>query len=187
MVIKWGRNGHFLACSGYPDCRNTKEYTVNADGSLTVVPTTRPSDQICPTCSSPMVIRRGRFGEFLACSRYPECKTTSPISLGVNCPKPGCTGYLTEKRSRRGKVFYGCSNYSKTNCDFVSWDRPVPTPCPKCGAPFIVQKVTKSGTRLRCLKEDCGYSADAGEPGEGEGGEGSATPAAGPSTATPSA
>ena len=103
MVIKWGRNGHFLACSGYPECRNTKEYTRNADGSLTVVPTTRPSDQICPTCGSPMVIRRGRFGEFLACSRYPECKTTSPISLGVDCPKPGCGGYLTEKRSRRGQ------------------------------------------------------------------------------------
>ena len=60
-----------------------------------------------------MVIKRGRFGEFLACSRYPECKTTSPISLGVDCPKPGCGGYLTEKRSRRGKVFFGCSNYSQ--------------------------------------------------------------------------
>src|SRR6185369_6759177 len=160
MVIKWGRNGYFLACSGYPDCRNAKEYTRNADGSLTVVPTTRPSDQICPTCSSPMVIRRGRFGEFLACSRYPDCKTTSPVSLGIDCPKPGCGGYLTEKRSRRGKVFFGCSNYSKTQCDFVSWDRPVPTPCPTCGAPFIVQKMSKAGARLRCIKPECDYSAD---------------------------
>ncbi len=160
MVIKWGRNGHFLACSGYPDCRNTKEYTRNADGSLTVVSTTRPSDQICPTCGSPMVIKRGRFGEFLACSRYPECKTTSPISLGVDCPKEGCGGYLTEKRSKRGKVFFGCSNYSKTQCDFVSWDRPLPQPCPKCGAKFVVQKVSKAGTRIRCLNEDCGYTAD---------------------------
>ena len=114
MVIKWGRNGHFLACSGYPDCRNTKEYTRNADGT----PDRRrrppaPTDQICPTCGSPMVIKRGRFGEFIACSRYPDCKTTSPISLGVDCPK-GCGGYLTEKRSKRGKVFFGCSNYSKT-------------------------------------------------------------------------
>jgi len=167
MVIKWGRNGHFLACSGYPDCRNTKEYTRNADGSLKVMPTTRPSDQICPTCQSPMVIRRGRFGEFLACSRYPECKTTSPISLGVNCPRPGCGGYLTEKRSRRGKVFFGCSNYGKTKCDFVSWDRPVPKACPQCGAAFLVQKVSKSGTRLRCIAEGCGYAA---EPEENEGG-----------------
>jgi DNA topoisomerase-1 len=168
MVIKWGRNGHFLACSGYPDCRNTKEYTRNADGTLKVVPTTRPSDQVCPACGSPMVIKRGRFGEFLACTRYPDCKTTSPISLGVDCPKEGCNGYLTEKRSRRGKVFFGCSNYSKTGCDFVSWDRPLPQPCPKCGAKFIVQKVTKAGTRIRCLKEECGYSADAEAPESGE-------------------
>ncbi len=168
MVIKWGRNGHFLACSGYPECRNTKEYTRNADGTLRVVPTTRPSDQICPACSSPMVIKRGRFGEFLACTRYPDCKTTSPISLGVDCPKEGCGGYLTEKRSRRGKVFFGCSNYSKTGCDFVSWDRPLPQPCPKCGAKFVVQKVSKAGTRIRCLNEGCGYSADAEMPESGE-------------------
>jgi DNA topoisomerase I len=160
MVIKWGRNGYFLACTGYPECRNTKEYTRNADGTLTVLPTTRPSDQVCPTCSSPMVVRRGRFGEFLACSRYPDCKTTSPVSLGVACPKPGCGGYLSEKRSRRGKVFFGCSNYSKSKCDFVSWDRPIPKPCPQCGAAFIVQKVLKSGTRLRCIAEGCGYTAD---------------------------
>jgi DNA topoisomerase-1 len=163
MVIKWGRNGYFLACTGYPDCRNTKEYTRNPDGTLTVVPTTRPSDQTCPTCGSPMVVRRGRFGEFLACSRYPECKTTSPVSLGVTCPRPGCGGYLSEKRSRRGKVFFGCSNYAKSKCDFVAWDRPLPRPCPQCGAPFIVQKVSRSGTRLRCIAEGCGYSADSDE------------------------
>ncbi len=116
-----------------------------------------------------MVIKRGRFGEFLACSRYPDCKTTSPISLGVDCPKEGCGGYLTEKRSRRGKIFFGCSNYSKTQCDFVSWDRPLPQPCPKCGAKFVVQKVSKAGTRIRCLKEDCGYTADAESPEAGEG------------------
>jgi len=160
MVIKWGRNGHFLACSGYPECRNTKEYTRAADGSITVVATTRESNEKCPTCGSPMLIRRGRFGEFLACSRYPECKTTSPISIGVMCPKPGCGGYLTEKRSRRGKVFFGCANYAKTKCDFVSWDRPVNKPCPQCGAAFLVEQVSKAGVRLRCLKEGCGYSAD---------------------------
>jgi DNA topoisomerase-1 len=160
MVIKWGRNGHFLACSGYPECRNTKEFTRNADGSLTVVPATRPSDQICPTCGAPMVIKRGRFGEFLACSKYPECKTTSPLSLGVDCPKPDCGGYLTEKRSRRGKVFYGCSNYARTKCDFVSWDRPLPQPCPKCGAKFVVQKLSKAGARIRCINEGCDYAAD---------------------------
>ncbi len=160
MVIKWGRNGYFLACSGYPECRNTKEYTRNADGTLTVQPATRPSDQICPNCGSPMVIRRGRFGEFLACSRYPDCKTTSAISLGVACPRPGCGGYLTEKRSRRGKVFFGCSNYSKTKCDFVSWDRPLAKPCPQCGAAFVVQKVSRASVRLRCLAQGCGWTAE---------------------------
>ncbi len=168
MVIKWGRNGHFLACTGYPECRNTKEFTRRADGTLEIVPSTRPTDQLCPTCGSPMVIRRGRFGEFQACSRYPECKTTSPISLGVNCPKPDCGGYLTEKRSKRGKVFFGCSNYrSEAKCDFVSWDRPVPQVCPKCAAPFLVKKVSKAGGRIRCIKDECDYSVDeeSSEPG----------------------
>ncbi|MES1208008.1 MAG: type I DNA topoisomerase, partial [Pseudomonadota bacterium] len=167
MVIKWGRNGHFLACSGYPECRNTKEYIQRADGTLEIVPSTRPTDQLCPTCGSPMVIRRGRFGEFQACSKYPECKTTSPLSLGVNCPKPDCGGYVTEKRSKRGKVFFGCSNYSKTKCDFVSWDRPIPQACPKCAAPFLVKKISKAGTRIRCIKDDCDYSVDeeSSEPG----------------------
>ncbi|HVU51816.1 MAG TPA: type I DNA topoisomerase [Polyangia bacterium] len=167
MVIKWGRNGHFLACSGYPECRNTKEYRKNADGTLTVVPTTRPSDQKCPTCGAEMVIRRGRFGEFLACTKYPDCKTTAPMSLGVDCPKPDCGGYLTEKRSKRGKVFFGCSNYQRTKCDFVSWDRPIPQPCPKCGAKFLLQKVSKTGTRVYCNdREGCGYTMDQGDPGE---------------------
>jgi DNA topoisomerase-1 len=181
MVIKWGRNGHFLACTGYPDCRNTKEYRKNADGTLTIVSTTRPSDMKCPTCGSDMVIRRGRFGEFQACTKYPECKTTSPMSLGVNCPKPDCGGYLTEKRSKRGKTFFGCSNYQRTKCDFVSWDRPIPQPCPKCGTPFLLQKVSKTGTRVYCNnKEGCGYTADAAEAGEAT--EGEATEGAGGNT-----
>lgn len=162
MVIKWGRNGHFLACSGYPECKNTKEYVRGEDGTIQVVATERPSGESCPTCSEPMVIRRGRFGEFLACTRYPECKTTKPLSLGVDCPKEGCNGFLTEKRSRKGKVFYGCSNYSKTNCDYVSWDKPVPTACPQCDSKFLVEKVLRTGARLRCPVPGCGYTADVG-------------------------
>ncbi len=165
MVIKWGRNGHFLACSGYPECRNTKEYARAEDGTIKIVSSTRQTDQKCPTCDSPMVIRRGRFGEFQACSRYPECKTTTPISIGVACPKPNCGGYITEKRSKRGKVFYGCANYSKTKCDFVSWDKPILQPCPQCQAVFLTLKVSRAGTRLRCITPDCGYTADHEEPG----------------------
>ncbi len=166
MVIKWGRNGEFLACSGYPDCKNTKEFVRNPDGTITIAPEPT-TDEKCEVCGAPMLVKRGRFGEFLACSRYPECKATRPISLGVACPK-GCGGFLTEKRSRRGKVFYGCSNYTKTGCDFVSWDRPIPEPCPKCGAPFLVKRENRRGARIRCLKEGCGYIVEPSTVAEGD-------------------
>jgi DNA topoisomerase-1 len=166
MVIKWGRNGEFLACSGYPECKNTREFTYGPNGEIELapVPTT---DEKCETCGAPMLVKRGRFGEFLACSRYPECKTTRPISLGVNCPRPNCGGFLTEKRSRRGKVFYGCSNYSKTGCDFVLWDRPIAEKCPQCGAAFLVKREKRrEGARVRCVTEGCGYSQEL-QPSEG--------------------
>ncbi len=158
MVIKWGRNGEFLACAGYPECRNTKEFVRRPDGTVEIA--VQPmTDEKCDVCSAAMLVKRGRFGSFLACSRYPDCKTTRPISLGVTCPKK-CGGFLTEKRSRRGKVFFGCSNYSKTGCDFVSWDRPIPEPCPRCQAPFLVKRENrKGGGKTRCLTEGCGYEA----------------------------
>ena len=119
------------------------------------------TDEKCDLCAAPMLVKRGRFGEFLACSRYPDCKNTRPISLGVSCPKTGCTGFLTEKRSRRGKVFFGCSNYSKTQCDFVSWDRPIPQKCPQCGAAFLVKRENKRiGSRVRCIVDGCGYTEE---------------------------
>ncbi|MSP59368.1 MAG: type I DNA topoisomerase [Myxococcales bacterium] len=155
MVIKFGRNGEFLACSGYPACKNTKEFVRNPDGTIGIAPVSSTSE-ICETCGAPLVVKRGRFGEFLACSTYPECKQTRPISLGVACPKK-CGGFLTEKRSRRGKVFFGCSSYAKTACDFVSWDRPIPEPCPQCGAEFLVKKESRKGIRIRCISDGCGY------------------------------
>jgi DNA topoisomerase I len=153
MVIKWGRNGSFLACQGYPECRNTQEVVKNLDGTWEKVPV-QTTDEICETCGAPMTIKRGRFGSFLACTKYPECKTTKPISLGVKCPRPGCGGFIAEKRSRRGKPFYGCSNWAKKQCDFVAWDKPVPQPCPICNAKFVVKKENKSGVTLRCLECD---------------------------------
>lgn len=153
MVIKWGRNGSFLACAAYPGCRNTKEVVKNLDGSYEIIPE-QTTDEICETCGAPMTIKRGRFGSFLACTKYPECKTTKPISLGVKCPKDGCGGFLAEKRSRRGKPFYGCSNWAKKGCDFVAWDRPVPQPCPVCNAKFVVKKENKRGVMLRCVECD---------------------------------
>jgi DNA topoisomerase-1 len=110
-----------------------------------------------------MVLKRGRYGDFLACSGFPECKNTQSLSvngaaksIGVKCPQAGCTGDILEKTSKRGKVFYGCSRYPE--CDFASWDRPVARPCPACGAEFLVARTTKKqGTLHMCLNLDCGF------------------------------
>jgi DNA topoisomerase-1 len=153
MVIKTGRYGKFLACSAYPECKNTKQI-----GQDKKAPD-EPTEEICENCGSPMVIKTGRFGRFLACSKYPECKTARPLSIGVDCPKPDCDGYIAEKRSKRGRVFYGCSNYPK--CRFVLWNKPVPRKCPECGAPFLVEKTSKTkGEYLACISKECGYSQD---------------------------
>ena len=157
MVVKWGRNGEFLACSGYPECKNTKEFIRNKEGQIEIKPEPT-TDEVCNVCQAPMMHRRGRFGEFWACSRYPECKTTRPVSLGITCPKPGCGGFLTEKRSRRGSSFFGCSNYSTTKCDFVSWDRPIREACPECAAPFLLKKQNRRGIKLHCAS--CTYVND---------------------------
>jgi DNA topoisomerase-1 len=162
IVIKWGRNGTFGACQGYPECRTTMEVVKNLDGTWEKVPPLT-TDEICETCGAPMTVKRGRFGSFLACTRYPECKTTKPISLGVKCPRPGCGGFIAEKRSRRGKPFYGCSNWAKKQCDFVAWDRPVPQPCPICNAKFVVKKENRQGVMLRCLECDWKQGADESE------------------------
>lgn len=155
MVIKWGRHGHFLACSGYPECRNTKEFKKAANGEIEIVkqPVT---DEVCDACGSPMSVKTGRFGKFLACSRYPECKTTRSLSTGVPCPEKDCDGRLLERRTKRGRVFYGCSNYPK--CKHALWNRPVKSPCPGCQAPYLVEKFSKKdGPILQCAKENCGY------------------------------
>jgi DNA topoisomerase-1 len=165
MVIKWGRNGSFLACKNYPECKNTKEFLRLADGSIKIIEE-KTTDEKCDVCGAEMRVKRGRFGEFLACSRYPECTGTKPVSIGVACPKEGCGGFLTAKRSRRGKVFYGCSNYTKTKCDFVTWDLPINEACPQCGAPFLVKKELRSGVSIRCVKDGCGYARREGSPDE---------------------
>lgn len=159
MVVKWGRNGSFLACQGYPECRNTKEVVKNLDGTYEIVPPPT-TDEVCETCNAPMTIKRGRFGNFLACTRYPDCTTTKPISLGVKCPRPGCGGFLTEKRSRRGKPFFGCSNWAKKDCDFVAWDKPVPQPCPQCNQKFVLKRESKRGVTLRCMECDWKQGVD---------------------------
>lgn len=155
MVIKWGRHGEFLACQAYPECRTTKEFTRTPEGGIEIAKQ-KTTEEKCEKCGSPMIVRRGRFGEFLACSRYPECKTTKSIGVGVDCPE--CGGELVARRSGKGRTFYGCSKYPK--CKFALWNKPVPGPCPKCGYPILVEKYSaKTGqTQTVCTQKECGYS-----------------------------
>jgi len=112
--------------------------------------------QPCPDCGKPLVEKWGRFGKFLACSSYPECKYIKLKEVGLDCPREGCGGRIVERRSRRGRVFFGCNNYPK--CDFVTWYRPVAERCPSCGNPYVLEKITKKdGTTLFCDHEGCGY------------------------------
>ncbi|MEX1312842.1 MAG: topoisomerase DNA-binding C4 zinc finger domain-containing protein, partial [Desulfotignum sp.] len=164
LHIKIGKNGHFLACSAYPDCTFTSNYTRDEKGRIAIekkqVDDTPVKD--CPKCGKPMVQKDGRFGLFLACTGYPECTHTESVmsenasrDIGMDCPEPGCSGRIIEKISKRGKVFYGCSRYP--DCKFASWDKPLPRPCPECGAGFLVEKETKrDGRFLKCITQGCG-------------------------------
>ena len=164
LEIKWGRNGKFLACPGYkddPPCKNTQNFEKLPDGTIKIVPKLEETtDEKCDKCSNPMVVKTGRFGKFLACSAYPDCKTTKPIALGVKCPQPDCGGDLVQKRTKKGRNFYSCSRYPQ--CEFALWDRPVNKPCPTCNASFLVEKISKqAGRSVQCRNEECGYR-DAG-------------------------
>ena len=143
MIIKWGRNGRFMACTGYPSCKNTKPLPGEAEQ------TKHAAGMKCDLCGGDMVVKGGRFGAFLGCSNYPECKNTKPLSIGVTCPK--CKeGYVIERKTtKRKRVFYGCSNYPA--CDFASWDKPVAQACETCGNVYMVLKYTQArGEFLAC-------------------------------------
>jgi len=170
MVIKWGRRGEFLACSGYPECKNTKNFTRDDDGTIRPVePET--TDEVCEKCGRPMQVRFGRYGKFLGCSGYPECRNMQPlhkpVPTGVKCVLGCGEGELMERRSRRGKLFYSCNRYPE--CQYVAWDRPIPVPCPQCAAGFVTEKVTKRyGTVRKCVREGCGWQqqVDTGDGGD---------------------
>lgn len=113
------------------------------------------TDEICEKCGRKMVIKHGRYGKFLACPGYPECKNTKPIQdkIGVKCPN--CGGDIIRLKSGKGKIFFGCNNYPK--CNFMTWDEPIYEKCPNCGS-IMVKKNTKKGLTIKCLNEGCGYS-----------------------------
>ena len=157
MVMKKGRFGTFFACTGYPDCKTTKQIggpQKKADVAL---------DEKCPQCASNLVMKYGRFGEFTACSNYPTCKYVKQKTIGVKCPN--CTeGEVVERRSKRGKTFYGCNRYP--DCDFVAWARPVPEKCPDCGNPYLVEKYLKAGNVFACPAAGCKYKREMPAPVE---------------------
>jgi len=158
MVVKWGRAGEFLGCSAYPECKSTTNFKRDEEGKIVPVEE-EVVDEVCEKCGSPMKLRFGRYGKFLGCSAYPECKNVRslnrPQPTGVKCPD--CKeGEIMQKKSRGGKIFYSFGRYPE--CRFSTWERPVPEPCPSCKAPFVVEKTTKrAGTVRRCLSEGCDY------------------------------
>ena len=206
LVIKWGRHGSFIACTGYPDCTYTRELTVDLPDVDKVDLTEQGDEEYCENCGRPMVLKKGRFGTFFACTGYPDCKTTKPIggqqkksdvALDEKCPQCGnnlvvkygrygeftaCSNYPTckyvkqktigvkcpncsegevvERRSKRGKTFYGCSRYP--DCDFVAWGKPVGEKCPECGNPYLIEKWLKAGAVWQCPQ--CKFKKEAPPP-----------------------
>ncbi|HEY2907253.1 MAG TPA: type I DNA topoisomerase [Vicinamibacterales bacterium] len=157
MVVKRGRFGQFLACTGYPECKTTRKLIATKQGGLKAAKPDQILDEKCPRCGANLVLKQGRFGEFTACTKYPECKYVKHKTTGVKCPKDADKGgEVVERKSKRGKVFFGCSNYP--DCDFVLWNRPLAEKCPKCDAPYLVEKTTKKhGRQVLCNNEDCDY------------------------------
>ena len=155
MIVKWGRFGKFMACSGYPECKNTKQVgKEDADGKAVAMDSV--AEGSCDKCQSSLIFKVGRFGKFIACTNYPDCKFTKPIDLGIKCPKEACKGKIAGRRSKKGRMFYGCTAYP--NCDFVSWDKPVADPCPLCNSPYTVEKWKKDeGTSILCPESECDY------------------------------
>ncbi len=201
MVIKWGKHGSFIACTGYPECTNTRELTVDLPDIDSADLTEQDAQEYCDNCGRPMVLKKGRFGQFLACSGYPDCKTTKQLgeaqrpkdvpleekcpqcgnhmirkygrygefvacsnyptckyvkqkTIGVKCPN--CTeGEVVERRSKRGKTFYGCNRYP--DCDFVAWGKPIAERCPDCGGSYLIEKFLKSGPVAQCPNNECKF------------------------------
>ena len=199
LVIKWGRHGSFIACTGYPDCTYTRELTVDLPDVDKVDLAEQGDEEYCENCGRPMVLKKGRFGTFFACTGYPDCKTTKPIggtqkkpdvqldekcpqcgsnmvlktgrfgeftacgnyptckhvkqkTIGMKCPE--CSeGEVVQRRSKRGKTFYGCNRWP--DCNFVTWGKPVQEKCPECGSPYMVEKWLKAGPVLQCPNAEC--------------------------------
>ncbi|EKD45777.1 MAG: hypothetical protein ACD_69C00140G0002, partial [uncultured bacterium] len=155
LILRLGKKGRFIGCSGYPEC----DYTANVDKEKNVIETEVVADRVCPDCNSPLHIKVGRYGKFIGCSNYPNCKHMEPLEkpsdTGVKCPI--CNeGSMLKRKSRYGKYFYSCSKYPA--CKYAVWNEPLNEKCPKCGWKILTSKTTKRrGTEKVCPQKDCGY------------------------------
>ena len=130
--------------------RNAREKMEN------VKPKDESTNEVCEKCGKPMVVREGRFGKFLACSGFPECRNTMAIPYG-KCPREGCDGFVVERKTKRKRSFYGCSRYP--DCDFMTWDKPSSDPCPGCGS-IMAERSAQGVKKLICQRESCGHSME---------------------------
>ena len=156
MVVRNGKFGPFLACSGYPECNNTRALEPSGAGSGPV-----PTDTECKSCGARMVIKMSRFGQrFLACEEYPKCTYTEPISTNISCPNENCSGTLVERASKKGRKFYSCNRYPE--CRFAMWDEPYDDACPQCGTKVLSVKRQKGTDEpvLACRKKGCNFKKD---------------------------
>jgi len=162
LQMSLGRSGFFIGCSGYPECkytRNVGEDSGNAEPEVV-------EGRSCPQCESPLIIRNGRYGRFIGCSSYPQCKYIEPLekpeNTGVQCPQ--CKkGHMLKRKSRRGKIFYSCERYPE--CDYAIWNQPLARPCPQCHWPITSIKITKrSGSQRVCPQQDCKFAEPWDEP-----------------------
>lgn len=159
MALRSGRFGRFLACTGYPQCKTTRKLGTTGSGQTPAAQTLL--EENCPRCDNPLALRQGRYGEFTACSDYPKCRYVRRKTLEVACPQSDCSGEIVERKSRRGKIFYGCDQYPK--CRFVLWNKPIKKACPQCSAGFVLEKTTrKQGTLHYCHDESCDFRESAG-------------------------
>ncbi|MBF0547385.1 MAG: type I DNA topoisomerase [Candidatus Riflebacteria bacterium] len=183
MVVKLGRTGKFLACSGYPECKSTEnipeeiflfidtssEQTVKLREYLDKIKERdghgkiEPTGEKCEICGSAMVVRTGRYGKYVACEKYPECKNTKALleAIGVKCPLPNCSGTIVVKRSKRRRVFYGCSRYPE--CKLTLWAKPTGETCPECSSPMVFHSTKKLGEYTKCSSKTCSFKKFPGE------------------------
>ena len=161
MRIKFGKAGTFLACSGYPTCKNTRNFHRDDKGVIQVEEKLAPNLEVmgrCPACGGDLVLKRARTGSrFIACANYPDCTHAEPFTTGVPCPREGCDGELVERSSKRGKLFFSCNRYPQ--CDYAVWDWPINEPCPECSSKILVRKTTRAkGEHIACPEKSCRYT-----------------------------